>query len=51
MSTVFPAHFLWLPFMVDTGGADVDTLCSSCSVILYACCGVFDVEAIELVGA
>jgi hypothetical protein len=44
MSTVIPAHFLWLPFVVDTGGADTDTLHSSCSVILSARCGVLDVE-------
>jgi hypothetical protein len=51
MSAVIPAHFLRLPLMVDIGGADVDTLHSSCSLILSAGCGVLDVEAAELVGA
>jgi hypothetical protein len=51
MPAVIPAHFLWLPFMVDTGGADIDTLHSSCSAILFAGHGVLDVEAVELVGA
>jgi hypothetical protein len=32
-------------------GADIDTLCSSCSAILSAGHGVLDVEALELVGA
>jgi hypothetical protein len=34
MSAVIPAHFLRLPFVVDTWGADDDILCSSYSVIL-----------------
>jgi hypothetical protein len=51
MSAVIPAHFLRLPFVVDIGGADADTLCSSCSVILSTGCGVFDVEAGKSVGA
>jgi hypothetical protein len=51
MSTAIPAHFLRLPFVVDTGGADADTLHSSCSIILSACYGVLDVEAAEVVGA
>jgi hypothetical protein len=51
MSVVILAHFLRLPFVVDTGGVDADTLCSSCPVILSAGCGVLDVEATELVGA
>jgi hypothetical protein len=46
MSTVIPAHFLRLPFVVDTWGADADPLCSSCSVILSTGCGVHDVEAV-----
>jgi hypothetical protein len=36
--------------VVDIGGADADTLCSSCSVILSTGCGVLDVEAAEAVG-
>jgi hypothetical protein len=51
MSTAIPAHFLRLPFVVDTWGADADTLHSSCSIILSACYGVLDVEAAEVVGA
>jgi hypothetical protein len=37
--------------VVDTGGADVDTLHSSCLVILSAGCGVLDIEAAQPVGA
>jgi hypothetical protein len=51
MLTVIPTHVLWLPFVVNAGGADADTLCSSCSVILTAGCGVLHVEATEPVGA
>jgi hypothetical protein len=51
MSAVIPAHFLWLPFMLDIWGADADTLHSSCSVILSAGRGVLDVEAAEPVEA
>jgi hypothetical protein len=51
MSAVIHAHLLQMPFVVDTGGADVDTLCSSCLVILSAGCEVLDVEAAEPVGA
>jgi hypothetical protein len=51
MSTVIPAHFLLLAFVVDTGGADTNILHSCCSVILSAGCGVLDVEAAEPVGA
>jgi hypothetical protein len=45
MSAIILAYFLRLPFVVDTGGAEADTLCSSCSVILSAGHGVLDVEA------
>jgi hypothetical protein len=51
MSAVIHAHFLQLPFVVDTGGVDADTLCSSCSVSLSTGCGVLDVEAAKPVGA
>jgi hypothetical protein len=51
MSVVIPAHFLRLPFVVDTRGANANALCSSCSIILVVCCGVLDVEAAEAVGA
>jgi hypothetical protein len=45
MSVITPAYFLRLPFVVDTGGAEADTLCSSFSVNLFMGCGVLDVEA------
>jgi hypothetical protein len=45
MSVIIFAYFLWMPFVVDTRGAVADTLCSSCFVILFAVCGVLDVEA------
>jgi hypothetical protein len=46
MSTVIPAHFLRLPFVVNTGGENTNTFHSSCSVILSTGCGVLDVEAV-----
>jgi hypothetical protein len=51
MFAVIPTHFLQLPFVVDTRGVDVDTLCSSCSFILFVGCGKLDVEAAPPVGA
>jgi hypothetical protein len=51
MSAVIFAHFLRCLFVVDTGGADVDILHSSFSLILSVGCRVLDVEAAELVGA
>jgi hypothetical protein len=50
MSAVIPTYFLCMPFVVDTEGAYVDTLCSSYSVILSTGCGVLNVEAAEPVG-